>query len=549
MLTPVIEERFGWRSLRAGERSLLFRGHARGRTPDALAQEAASLSRDAVPVWLNQLDGHFSLVLTGPDWSLAAVDPVRSFPLIWARDGERVLVAHDGPGLVRRLGLGPEDIDPDQAEAFALSGFTIGAATLYRGISQLSPGTFLLVEAGAAPTVAAYHVWRPQHPDPIAPEELADPLARMHEKLIADLVASAAGRKILVPLSAGLDSRMIASGLVAAGYRNVECFAYGLSGNREATVSREIARRLGYPWRFVAYTNAMVRARYESADHQAYLAYADSLTAIPFPQDYPALDVLRREGALDPDAILVNGQSGDFTSGNHIPAALFSPRDDGHAARLERILDALIAKHFKNWMSLQTPERIARIKALLTAEIEAVGGLPDDPAGDHGVYEFSEFVDRQAKYVINGQRVYEYLGHDWRLPLWDRACIDFWARAPLAAKMRQGLYRQVLERENWGGVWRDVPVNPLRVRPAWIVPLRLLAKAAHAPLGQARWRRFEKQYLEYWMAPLCSYAPWPYRQVAADRRGHASAIGWYIEQYLAAKGLGWSGAFDAASAR
>ena len=541
MLIPVMRERFGWRRFPAGERALLFRGHVAGRTPEILAREAASLSRAAVPAWLDRLDGHFSLVLTGPDWSLAAVDPVRSYPLIWARREGAVLVASNGPALVRHLGLGPVDIDADQAAAFALSGFTVGAATLYRGVRQLSPGKFILVEAGGETTETSYHVWRPQRPDPVTPEELVAPLAQLHEKLIGDLIVSAAGRPILVPLSAGLDSRMIASGLAAAGYRNVQCFAYGRAGNREAVVSSEIARRLGYPWRVVPYTNAVVRASYESPDHQAYLAYADNLTAIPFPQDYPALDRMRRDGALDPDSILVNGQSGDFITGNHVPAALFSPRDDGKAARLERILDALVAKHFKNWTSLRTPKRMAGIKALLTVEIDAAGGLPDDPAGDHGVYEASEFVDRQSKYVINGQRVYEYLGLDWRLPLWDRAYIDFWARAPLAAKKGQNLYRQVLERENWGGVWRDVPVNPLRIRPLWLVPLRLAAKAAHAPLGQARWRRFEKQYLEYWMAPLCSYAPWSYRQVATDKRGHASPIGWYIERYLAAKGPTWSG--------
>ena len=63
----------------------------------------------------------------------------------------------------------------------------------------------------------------------------------------------------------------------------------------------------------------------------------------------------------------------------------------------------------------------------------------------------------------------------------------------------------------------------------------------HAPLGRARWHRFEKQYLDYWMAPLCSYAPWGYRKIARDRRGHANALAWYCEAYLNRKGLAWDG--------
>jgi asparagine synthase (glutamine-hydrolysing) len=344
-----------------------------------------------------------------------------------------------------------------------------------------------------------------------------------------------------VPLSAGLDSRFIASGLAAAGYAKVHCVAYGRTGNREAVTSRAIAQRLGYRWSFVPYTNSSVRTASASADHRAYEAYADSLTAIPFPQDHPALTALRARGDALPDTVVVNGQSGDFITGNHIPRALADNGDGDAATRTTRILDALVAKHFKQWASLAAPDRMARTRALLAAEIDAVGGLPADAGRDHGVYEYSEFIDRQAKYVVNGQRLYEYLGLDWRLPLWDRSYLDFWERAPRDAKVGQALYRRVLLRDDWGGVWRDIPVNPTRVRPAWLVPVRLAAKLAHAPLGRARWHRFEKQYLEYWMAPLCSYAPWPWQQVAADRRGHASAVAWHIEAYLTGKGLLWSG--------
>lgn len=531
-LEPLIEERFGWLRLPAGNRHLWFRGFARGRTIEALAREAAVLTPDVIPGWLNGLDGHFSLVLLGPEWSLAAVDPVRGYPLIWARADGRVLVSHDGPALRRQLNLGPADIDPAQGDAFALSGFTVGAATLYRGVRQLVPGSYLLVDAGGACTVESYHRWRPWQPAEASIGDLIEPMSRLNERLIADLVADAGGRPILVPLSAGLDSRFLASGLAAAGYLNVHCLAYGRADNREAVTSREIARRLGYRWSFVPYTNESVRAAWRRDDHRAYEAYADSLTGIPFPQDYAALTALRARGDLDPDTIVVNGQSGDFTSGNHIPAALIDHDGGTPEIRMERILDALMTKHFKHWSGLATPARTARVKALLRAEIEVACALPDDPDRDYGVYEFSEFVDRQAKYVINGQRLYEYLGFSWRLPLWERASIDFWERAPLEAKAHQRLYREVLVRDDWGGVWRDIPVNPTRIRPLWLYATRLAAKVLHVPLGAERWHRFERRYLNYWMSPLCAFADWSYGEVARDRLGAHGAIAFHIRKYM-----------------
>ncbi|MGB0630065.1 MAG: hypothetical protein ACPGRZ_05165 [Alphaproteobacteria bacterium] len=534
-------ERFGWRRLPAGDKVFWFRGFVHGRSDETLADEAASLPRSRIADWLDALDGHFALILTGPEWSLAAVDPVRSSPLVWARRGDAVRVTHDGPMLRAALGLGPDDIDAAQSNAFALGGFTIGDATLYREIRQLLPGTYLLTAPDTPCTVETYHRWRPQHPAEVDPGDLVEPLSQLNESLIEHLIFGAADRPIIAPLSAGLDSRFIVSGLREAGYENVHCIAYGRAGNREAVVSRQIAQRLGYRWSFVPYTNPAVHAAWASDDHRAYEAYADSFTAIPFPQDYLALTTLRERGDLPPDAIVVNGQSGDFTSGNHIPKSMIGHAGGSDEARMTRILDALVAKHFKHWAGLETAERMTCIRSLLAAQIAGADGLPDKPEHDYGVYEYGEFIDRQAKYVVNGQRLYEYLGLDWRLPLWERASLDFWERAPLSAKANQSLYREVLERDNWGGVWRDIPVNPMRIRPVSLMVVRLIAKILHAPLGAERWHAFERRYFDYFMSPLCSYAPWPYSRIARDRRGYYSAIGWYIEDYLNRHGCDLSG--------
>ena len=531
-LVPLLEERFGWRRLAAGGRLLWFRGAVHRETPETIAQAAAGLTREAVPAWLDGLDGHFALVLSGPDWSIAAVDPVRGYPLIWAARAGQVFVTHDGPAMCRRLGLGPEGIDPEQGDAFSLAGFTIGPRTIYRDVHQLAPGTFVTVEPDGGASVSAYHLWRPTAPEAVTKADLVEPMSALNERLIDDLVKSAAGRPILVPLSAGVDSRFVASGLAAAGYRNVHCVGYGRAGNREAHTAAEIARRLGYKWTFIPYTNRVVGDAWANADHDAYEAYANCLTAIPFPQDYPALTALRAEGALDPETIVVNGQSGDFTSGNHIAPTLLDHDGGSPERRMDRVLNALVAKHFKHWPALMTRDRMSRVRAMLTAEIEKAGGLPDDPGLDYGVYEISEFADRQAKYVIHGQRLYEYLGLEWRLPLWERASIDFWEKAPLEAKARQCLYKEVLRRDDWGGVWRDIPINPTRIRPLWLYSLRLALKALHAPLGAARWHRFERRYLNYFMSPLCAYAAWSWWDVARETSDAHGAIAFHIRKYM-----------------
>ena len=532
----------GWHRFTAAEVTLWAKGHLFGDEFGRVARHlaaAGAFEAGAIESFLQGLDGHWALVAVGPGRAFAAVDRVRGIPLVWARDGESILVDQDGGRLAGRLNLTPEDVDRNAALSIALAGYTIGNDTLYSRVRQIGPGEYVLVERPGEARAGRYYQWTPWRPEAGSPADFAAPLSRLHERLIEKLVESARGRRILVPLSAGFDSRFIASGLCEAGYRDVVCFAYGLPGNREVLVSRRVAERLGYPWRFVPYGNAAMCRAFAGQDHARYKAGADSLTGVHFPQDYLALDALTADGVAGPESIVVNGQTGDFITGNHVPAALAAARRDlSPAARQDAIVEALLGKHFKQWGFLRTPANLARLAARLKREIALIG-MPADAGGDHGVYEHCEFQDRQAKYVINGQRLYEHFGLDWRLPFWDRDYLDFWSRAPLGAKVGQALYRQTLVSRNWAGVWgEDVPVNPMRIRPGWLRPIRFALKALHAPLGRARWHAFERRYLDYWMTPLCGYAMRRWLEVARDGRSHASAIAWHIESYLSDRGIG-----------
>ena len=139
------------------------------------------------------------------------------------------------------------------------------------------------------------------------------------------------------------------------------------------------------------------------------------------------------------------------------------------------ILDAIIKKHFGLWSDLQTEENILKIKERIWDEFNEAKAPLDVQDLSFSLYEFSEFLNRQSKYVLGNQRSYEVFGWDWHLPLWDKEYIDFWQKVPLKLKYKQKLYEDMLVEQNWGGVWNTLLPAPSWHTPSAIVPIRHLA--------------------------------------------------------------------------
>jgi hypothetical protein len=100
--------------------------------------------------------------------------------------------------------------------------------------------------------------------------------------------------------------------------------------------------------------------------------------------------------------------------------------------------------------------------------------------------------ERQAKFICNSVRVYDFFGYDWRLPLFDLELLDFWSRIPVEMRVRRRLYFEYVDR------YQKLPVllpNRDRGRVAGALisfvnnwGLRRLAKSAQYRLRRAQWK-------------------------------------------------------------
>ncbi|MGF3495975.1 MAG: asparagine synthase-related protein, partial [Methanothrix sp.] len=61
-------------------------------------------------------------------------------------------------------------------------------------------------------------------------------------------------------------------------------------------------------------------------------------------------------------------------------------------------------------------------------------------------YESWEWQERQAKFIINSVRIYEFWGYSWWLPFWDNEFMDFWSKVPIDMKINQKIYKKYVKK-------------------------------------------------------------------------------------------------------
>jgi asparagine synthase (glutamine-hydrolysing) len=518
-------DRFGWQQ-RSGE---VVHTLATG-DPDAEAAVRTALAGGAVaPDELARavrgVAGHFAVIGRSPTACCAIVDHCRSSPIFFTDEA----VSNDAHLLRTRESL--NTLDSAGVSDAAMAGFVTGGHTLFEGLHQLEAGSLVVWSAGTTtPAVTRYRDYMPRVVDHRSEDVLVDEFLSILDSAIARTISAAGGRPIWVPLSGGRDSRILLAKFVEQGYDNLFAFTYGPRGNDEMRTAKIIAGRLNVPWRFAPSKPRAMRKFFASPERSAYWAYCDGLSAVPNFQDLLTLLQFKAEGDLPEDAVIVNGQTGDFISGGHIPAKLMES-----SSGPDILFEAIVAKHFSLWHSLKTPVQLDALRARVFTRM---GISPHEELDRNAViahYEQFEFDERQSKYVINGQRNYEFLGHDWSLPLWDSALVEFWRNVPVELKFRQKLFRTALARWDYRGLFRNFEPEVDQwsgLAKAVLIPSRLIRLS----LGAARRDMFLRHMLYFGMY-RDQYAPFGYVEFLRNARDLRNPVSLLSRVWLAEHGL------------
>lgn len=490
-----------------------------------LALCAAGVDRASICKALRRVNQHFSVIIAGDFGVVAAVDKIRSRPLFYTPDSAI------SPNARRLSKPGAIKYDNTSLVEFVMTGYVTGSRTLCNDILQLQSGEVIFYDRSSQrSTIQSYYRYSPTYDSSVTEQTAVENYQEVVNSVFTDLIDRLAGRPAWIPLSGGYDSRIIVCKLHELGYKNIVCFSYGPKGNHDARVAKHVAQTLGLPWLSLPSNAKGSRTAFHDSRRREYWRFADGLSVIPSIREWQTLLNLVDNKTIPRDAVLINGQTGDYLSGGHIPAALL----DG--TRREMAIGKIIEKHWSLWNNWRdsAPRGIAE-----TRIVEELGWSDKDQEARSNdliaAYESWEYQERQSKFVVGGQRMYDFFGIDWELPHWDGRLVDFWERIPRDLKFRQRLFKEYLRCWNYKSLFLNYDPFVWRwpTHMMWVLPV---AKAVQLTLGQSRKESFYR-FLWYFSHYHNLYGIWGYPDFRKTLTNARSPISLQVRTWLLENGV------------
>ena len=436
---------------------------------------------------LYNIDSNFFLIIWSVDYLFCTVDHISSYQLAYKFENNQIIISNN-------LSRCNDSINEHSFNSILYSGYTLGNKTLYKNYKTLYPCEFLIYKNNVIKKNFFYDINFVYNSSSTSEFELEGKI----EKLFLKLKKRYTKCNIVVPLSAGIDSRLILSSLKYFDFQNVKLFTHYNQNKRDKNIAFKLSKYFDYPIELINLKLQDCKKIYRSKKFNEYLNYKTVFNSLNNHGDYISIEKLIKKKFIDIETdLIMNGQSGDFISGNHIPMFLFENKNTNIDYLKEKTLDYIIYKHFNLWSEEKFNEDQLNLRNMIKEKyfnnVKKIHEII-------GSYEKFEFENRQVKWVIGQQKVYDFFKLSCYLPLWSITLVDFFSnKISVEQKKGQKLYKELLIKKNYSGVWKSIPINPEEKFDIFFRLIRIFFKCIFFFFGKKSWHRFEKKYLSYFM--------------------------------------------------
>lgn len=387
-----------------------------------------SITNNRINETLLALNGNYSIIIQNHGCTYLIADKLKTYPLLYAKINNEWIVSDQSKVIMDAMPrYSPNE---DAIKTYLALGYLHGAQTFLSDCKIVSAGTY--VQICDKPTSYEYHrhIYKKAT---ISGEEVMEGCVRTLENAIKRMIVSIGDRPIWIPLSGGYDSRLLACVCKKLRINNVSCFTYGIPESYEVKISKKVAETLGYPWHYVEYNETKFLGVAKSPIDKDYIYWAMNLNTTSHFQDFIAFKELREKGIITDNAVIIPGHSGEILGRDQVPYHLLGSG--------KSVAELLFHSYFQ-WNILKKKYN-NQVLINLGPELNSTISRDDKiKAGD--LFSNWNIQNRQANYIVNAVRVYEYFGVDWRIPLWDDELSEYWFSLEWDKSSRVILYNQFM---------------------------------------------------------------------------------------------------------
>jgi asparagine synthase (glutamine-hydrolysing) len=443
-----------------------FLNHLLGNCPGPKDRTFNKL-RELIP----RLNGSWAFIATCSDGSvLAASDRSRSIPLFYSRMPAGLVISCSARQILNELG--DFRISEAGAAELLLSGYVSNNGTIYQGIHQIQPAEILEYSAQTSWEVVSsgYFYYFPENSCTASESQLKAELEDIVEAVFARFAKALKNRRIILPLSGGLDSRLIAWMLYKNGIRNITCYTYGEKGNQQNEIARRVAECLQFKWRFIEYNSSRWAQCMGSSRMQEYWQYAFRGSALPHLQDFPAYFSMESDFDNEDRPVVLPGHVGDAWASEfalqRFDQCAFHPLCENHSDYMliedDPVVAAVIYRHLNLW-PVSRQKWLANPWIQVASKIRSTVNSFVPPKPDR-IWMYIEWVlrNRTALWILRTFRCVEYFGGENHLCLGDYELINFFRKLPLEMLNYRRLYSETLRDRIFNRVMcpvRDIPIR------------------------------------------------------------------------------------------
>lgn len=355
------------------------------------------------------LNGVFSIVINMDDRVYLAVDINRTFPLFYTKQNGKWFISDDANHLQKEFNL---NLSSEAKKEFTHTGYVTGKNTLLENLFQVQAAEVVEL-AQDKTTEEEYWTYASNNITDKDFKELQAELLAIYERLTKRLIQAAQGKTIVIPLSGGYDSRLVLALLLKQNYKNLHCFTYGVKSSFEVKIAKKVADKLNVKLEVIEYNNTFIDTYFDKDEFFDYIKFGANYVSLSHVQDFLAVKYLYRNNLMPSDSIIAPGHSGDIFAGTHISKNI----NDDSAHELAK--SEINKRHYS-----------------LNSGCSANINYYNESCFPYSNMEAWSWKERQAKFIVNSLRIYDYFGYKSALPLWDKELAEFFKAIPLKLKNR-----------------------------------------------------------------------------------------------------------------